>query len=779
MSAQVRTEKQASDSLPGYESILLAVDSSDYANRGVIEAVDLAGLFKSRLTAAHVYAAKLHDLRFRQMEGGLPEPFREEQELERQRDVHDDLITRGLSIITDSYLDQVDHTAGDASIPVARRSLEGKNYRELVHETNSGHYDLLVMGALGLGAVKGSRLGTVCQRVSRRSRIDTLIIKSPTQSLKNGPIVVGIDGSAKSYGGLLTALSMAKAWGVELKVVSAFDPYYHYVAFNRIAGVLSDEAGEVFKFKEQEKLHEEIIDSGLAKIYQGHLAVAQSIANDWGMEIETVLLDGKPHEVINRYLLDVKPSLLVLGTTGIHADSALDIGGNSEYLLNDAACAVLLSQREHKPQVDRLASVSTSWTHEAEARMERVPSFVRSMARMAILRYAQEKGHTVITESIVEEATAQLMPGHAEQAMSEIVEAYDRGELKRKPDAEAAIRWSEAATKLLLGIDDLSLRGNLSMRAEKKARAAGSRQVEAAHIQSFLDDDRPVQGKASVVTTQPSLSPQDEKVVSPPHFHWHASALACLMRVPEGFMRDSCRQRIETYAQQQGVSEISLDTAEAGLEEARKAMLHMQSDQQPESSREESACPFAGLGKASNGSDKTTSSELETEGAVKTQWQQRGVFHLDPSDPGSQVHGAEKATQAQPITDDFNWQAAALARLMRVPEGFMRDLTRQRIETYAGKKGLKDISLALVEEKYAEWSAGSSKQTPSMAWDEEAKARMQRIPEVVRGMVMLEVERCARKLGLEVVNREAVEKAGESWRLGSGFHSESNPDQYR
>ena len=85
--------------LPRYREILLAVDSSDHANRGVADGIALAKLWGARVTAAHVYAAKMHDLRFRQMEGGLPERFREEQELERQRDVHDDLITRGLSII--------------------------------------------------------------------------------------------------------------------------------------------------------------------------------------------------------------------------------------------------------------------------------------------------------------------------------------------------------------------------------------------------------------------------------------------------------------------------------------------------------------------------------------------------------------------------------------------------------------------------------------------------------------------------------------------------------
>jgi len=481
MPIQTQEQSPAIEPLPSYASILIAVDSSDHSNRGVLEAVSLAAACGSQVTATHVYAAKLHDLRFRQMEGGLPEQFRQEQELERQRDVHDDLITRGLSIITDSYLDQVDGVAKKQDVQVARRALEGKNYRQLVNEANSGGYDLLVMGAQGLGAVSAGRLGTVCQRTARRSRIDTLIIKEPTRGIGDGPILVAVDGSPKSYGGLLTALSLARLWGRQVQVISAFDPYYHYVAFNRIAGVLSEEAGQVFKFREQEKLHEEIIDSGLAKIYQGHLSVAESIARDYGIEVETLLVDGKPHDVIARRLKEINPSLLILGTTGIHADADLDIGGNAEHLLNDAPCAVLLSQREYQPRMDRLAAVTTSWTEEAEKRMERVPSFVRPMAKMAILRYAQDAGHTIITERIVEEATAQLMPNHAEQAMREIVEAHDKGELKRP--SEEPLRWSEDAKQLLLTIEDLSVRGNLSLRAEKRARVAGASMVEIEHLE--------------------------------------------------------------------------------------------------------------------------------------------------------------------------------------------------------------------------------------------------------------------------------------------------------
>ena len=84
------------DPLPEYTSVLLAADSSDHANQGTFDAVSLAKIWDARITATHVYAAKMHDMRFRQMEGGLPEQFRQEDELERQRVVHDDLISKVL-----------------------------------------------------------------------------------------------------------------------------------------------------------------------------------------------------------------------------------------------------------------------------------------------------------------------------------------------------------------------------------------------------------------------------------------------------------------------------------------------------------------------------------------------------------------------------------------------------------------------------------------------------------------------------------------------------------
>lgn len=701
-----------------YQSILLAVDSSDHSNHGVKEAASLATLWGSTVTSVHAYAAKMHDLRFRQMEGGLPEQFREEQELEKQRDVHDDLITRGLSIISDSYHEQVEKLCQEFDFQLKRCSLEGKNYRALVEETNSGNYDLLVIGALGLGAVKGSRIGTVCGRLTRRSDIDVLVIKDVKKNIAEGPVVVAVDGSTRSYGGLLTAFELAGKFSISVKVIAAFDPYYHYVAFNRIAGVLSEEAGKVFKFKEQEKLHEEIIDSGLAKIYEGHLLVAQSIAEEYGISIETKLLAGKPHQAIEKYLREVKPSLLVIGKLGIHADSDLDIGGNAENLLHNVECSILLSQREHQPELYMIADVTTSWTTEAEKRMERVPEFVQNMARMAILRYAQERGHTVITERIVEEATAQLMPGRAEQMMENIVNVYDQKNRDKGILTDAPMLWTDEADSLLSTIKDQTLQNNLKMRAEKMARTEKSNTVDKEHIASFLDDSLETEsGDQRAKNDQDKIEP-----------YWDAAALARLMRAPEGFMRDMSKARIEEYAQENHLTEITLEVAEQGLSIARKAMEETMKNGRSDKAPRLDKCPFTNLDDLTSANDN----------------------------PAQEKH--------------IPWSKEAEASLQNIPKGYCLEMTRTAIETIATRSDLEQINADFVEQLMKVFSSGSKNVEETMPWDEEARNGIAKAPDMIRGMLVKEIEAWAVRHQIEHIDKMAVDAVKSKWEERGVFH---------
>jgi DNA-directed RNA polymerase subunit RPC12/RpoP len=54
------------------------------------------------------------------------------------------------------------------------------------------------------------------------------------------------------------------------------------------------------------------------------------------------------------------------------------------------------------------APASVSWSPEAEGRIERIPSFIRPMARKAIERYAEAKGYATVTEAVMDEARGAL-----------------------------------------------------------------------------------------------------------------------------------------------------------------------------------------------------------------------------------------------------------------------------------------------------------------------------------------------------------------------------------
>ncbi|MFQ5437212.1 MAG: universal stress protein [Paracoccaceae bacterium] len=522
--------------------VLVALDQSDYANQAMREIARLAATSDGEITGIHAYAARLHDRRFKQMEGGLPEKYQREKEMEHQRDVHEDLIGMGLGLISDSYHDAAGAISEAAGVPFRRLSPEGKNYSCLMAELNTGNHDVLAMGSLGLGAVAGSTIGTVCERVVRRAPIDVFVAKDRRLKIGDGPIVVAMDGSPKSFGAMKTAMDIGHRLNVPVHVVAAYDPFYHYVAFNKIATVLDEEAGKVFRFKEQEQLHEELIDDGIAKIYQSHLNVARTVADEAQCEVVCELVAGKPYQAISKYIEKVGASLLVMGKTGVHADEDLDIGGNAENLLRMVPCHVWIGQVEFHPASDVVAEETIMWSDEAEDKINRAPDFVRGMARTAVIRQAQAEGHTYITTRFVEAVMDKMMPGGGAGASDSDVgrQAFER------------LSWTPDARALVDVIEDVQVRENIGLRAEKSARRDASDEVRPEHVMPFLNDVSPVPAK-------------EDQVI------WKAASSARLQRVPEAF-RETVRRSVEKYALAHGQTVIDGDISEAAFVAAREAM---------------------------------------------------------------------------------------------------------------------------------------------------------------------------------------------------------------
>jgi nucleotide-binding universal stress UspA family protein len=328
-----------------YKKIFIPIDNSKYSRYCTDIGVSLASKLGSELTGSHVYSARLHDKRFRDMEAGLPGHYQEEDRLRKSRKVHDSLIGDGLRIISDSYLESFKKDCRESSVPFNCKMMEGKNWLELVKDVRSSGYDLVIMGILGLGAMNGNLIGSVCERVVRKVEADVLVVKN-SEPL-NERIVVAIDGSDHSFSALEKALALNKQFHSKIEAVSVYDPYFHRRAFQALVGVLSDEAGKMFKFKDQEKLHDEVIDDGLGKIYQGYLEQAVQIGAAQGVEVKSTLLAGKAYDEIHKYLEKDPPSLLIVSRFGAHKTDEQDIGNTAENLLRLAPCNLLITGSLH------------------------------------------------------------------------------------------------------------------------------------------------------------------------------------------------------------------------------------------------------------------------------------------------------------------------------------------------------------------------------------------------------------------------------------------------
>ncbi len=324
-----------------YKKILIPIDNSKYSRYCTDIGMSLARQFGAELTGSHVYSASLHDRRFRDMEGGLPGHYREEERLKQSRRVHDSLIGDGLRLISDAYLDSFKQGCEEASIPFHCKMAEGKNWSEIVKDVRASGYDLVIMGILGLGAMNGNLIGGVCERVVRNIAVDVMVIKNDMPL--RGRVVAAIDGSEHSFAAFGKALGLCKRFHLGMEALSVYDPYFHRRAFQALVGVLSEEKGKMFRFKEQERLHDEIIDDGLGKIYQGYLDRAGEMGRAGGVEVKTTLLAGKAYHEICRYLEKDPPVLLVAGRFGAHKVDEQDIGNTAENLVRLAPCNILIA----------------------------------------------------------------------------------------------------------------------------------------------------------------------------------------------------------------------------------------------------------------------------------------------------------------------------------------------------------------------------------------------------------------------------------------------------
>ena len=652
-----------------YEKIYVPVDNSGHSNRAIDQALTLGKGYGSKLVGCHVYAARMHDYRFKQMEYTLPEEYLVETELSRQRKIHDSLITMGLELISDCYLQRIDELAGEAGVPCERRMMDGKHSTEILRDlAEAEDVDLVVLGAVGIGRTKDSQIGSVAARVARETTKDTWIVKHVPDETgaprRNGDgnghheadrdgaaerdtILVGVDGSPESFGALSIGVELAKRFGKKLEVVSVYDPYLHYAAFRGIAEVLTDQAAKVFRFEEQNQLHEEIIDTGLAEIYQSHLNVAGTMAAEQGVEPAKTLLDGKAYQKVLDHARKVEPWVLILGRVGVHAEEADGgLGSNTENLLRLAPCDVLLTNRRVVPELDLKASESIHWTPEAEERMTRVPEQVKGIARTAILRLAIEQGHSVVSSDLVTQAMDRFMPKGTAKATEQLAEALAFEKARR--EQVSLCKGCGIAARVANPV---------------KCTVCGGTDFEVVEPEVI---DRIAEGEGGTT---------EERTYDGRKLAWTQDARKALRAIPDRYQRRRAKARIEKSAHGQKLPTITFELAAKFIEEETGVLYE--------------------------------AADLEADVELEAAEGETGAEIGADRDPDGHSDDAElnliaRDANDHPLLSRFDWTDDAAARVLRVPAGFMRDRTQGRVEELAAQRGAGTIDLELVEDGIAQ-----------------------------------------------------------------------------
>lgn len=318
-------------------------------------------------------------------------------------------------------------------------------------------------------------------------------------------------------------------------------------------------------------------------------------------------------------------------------------------------------------------------------------------------------------------------------------------------------------------------------------------------IEGNQDEDQAIEmsAKAIAEAVLPQSAPKVEvkaPEVKTPQFTWTADAQERLARVPVGFMRDGTRQHIENYAFSHAITEITLEVAEAGI---KKATEEMESVLSGATSLEEIKKRIATMTKGEPAAEESfhfcgmcghVVRQVPSQCPVCEAKASRFIFMKKELDyfvctlcsqvasqqipehcslcgaPGEYYKKLErKESGLDKVLAPISWTDAANTKLLEIPEGLIREMTRWRIEVDARKKGLREINPSIIDAKYSEWAQLSRNVERHHAWDAEAEGRIARIPSFVRGTVIKEIESYANEKGIGRITIEILDQVTERW----------------
>jgi nucleotide-binding universal stress UspA family protein len=294
--------------------ILCPVDFSDFSRRSVDHSMAIARWYGASVTALHVYplptvaAAPTGPII---MEPTLLTVSGREQLLAAARRLLD--VERAPGIQTDAVI------------------REGTVAAEILAQADSMQADLVVIGTHGRSGVDRWLLGSVAEKVLRKSRCPVLTVPPglpdavPAAPVLFKRIVCPVDFSDSSMRALEYARSLAGEADAELTVTHVVTPGFE-IPFDYPVGETS------LTLAEAQKLYEMDAKRRLDTVTSGDTEACT---------VRPLLTRGKPWKEILRIVAQVQADLVVMGVQGRSAADLMFFGSTTQHVVRQATCPVL------------------------------------------------------------------------------------------------------------------------------------------------------------------------------------------------------------------------------------------------------------------------------------------------------------------------------------------------------------------------------------------------------------------------------------------------------
>ncbi len=278
-----------------YRKILVAVDNSESGRNALHQAFKLANEEKCWITVTSV----------------VP-PYEGEIELLGVKD-----IRAALRKPCDEALAEVEKIAKTERMLVKTVCEEGEVHERIVDLADAENCDVIVMGRRGRHSIERALIGSVTARVIGHTQRDVLVVPLGTV-VGWKKIVLATDGSKHSAKAMERAISFAKSYGGELRVVSVVDVPTEFYA----------EAPQAVE--------------NLVRKAQGFVADVKKQAEAEGVKAETFVGEAEAYEAITHLAKDQNADMIVIGSYGRTGLRRLLMGSVAEKVIGYAPCPVLV-----------------------------------------------------------------------------------------------------------------------------------------------------------------------------------------------------------------------------------------------------------------------------------------------------------------------------------------------------------------------------------------------------------------------------------------------------